>query len=119
MFHTSRAIFKSYQVESYLKNYQYYLDRQCKLQTCSVTCLKTEICQICESDRSVDIKVLKCNDIQKKVRITQEEEYHAACHQLKSFHRQVCIDKGETWRVTSPRSRRLISSSCSSLFWQF
>ena len=81
-FLNARETFKSYQVTSSLKDFERILDTTvCKLDLCPETCLGTNICQVCQTPETVKADILKCENIKRKVRVTQEEVFDDACNE--------------------------------------
>ena len=79
----ARTQFKSYQVNSYLRNYEQTLDKNvCILQDCPHICFNTRSCNICQKSQIVNTQSLKCVNVQKKVYLTKQEEYETHCQEI-------------------------------------
>ena len=79
----ARTQFKSYQVNSYLRNYEQTLDKNvCILQDCPNICFNTRSCDVCQKSQTVNTQSLKCVNVEKKVRLTKEEEYETNCQEI-------------------------------------
>ena len=80
-FFNARETFKSYQVTSFLRNFEQTLDNAvCKLNPCPETCLGTTICRVCQKPEIVNADILKCENVMRKVKVTQEEVFNDACN---------------------------------------
>ncbi|XP_057308199.1 uncharacterized protein LOC130646079 [Hydractinia symbiolongicarpus] len=101
----SRIQFRSYQVTHYLRNYKLIFDSICKLKVCRQQCIMTEACRICQESQTVKTDVLKCSNVKKKVRLTQEEEYDDACHETRKFYETIytgtCVGGGDSSGIKS------------------
>ncbi|XP_066924468.1 uncharacterized protein [Clytia hemisphaerica] len=99
LFHAAKERFKSYQVTTYLRDFEKRLDQVCKLKTCPERCLGTEICRVCQKPEIVKARILKCQNIKKKVRVTQEEIFDDACNKAidiyKSIYTGTCRTGGD------------------------
>jgi len=88
-FLNAKELFKSYQVTSYLRNYEKHLDAVCQLKTCPETCLGTNICQVCQKPETVIADILTCQNIKRKVWVTEQEEFDDACNKAVNVYKNI------------------------------
>ena len=89
-FLNAKERFKSYQVTWYLRDFEKLLDKTvCKLKPCLETCLGTKICQVCQKPEVVNANVLKCENVIRKVKITQEEVFDDACNMAVDVYKTI------------------------------
>ena len=89
-FLNAKERFKSYQVTWYLKDFEKLLDNTvCKLKPCPETCLGTKICRVCQKPEVVNANVLKCENVMRKVKITQQEVFDDSCNKAVDVYKTI------------------------------